>query len=275
MGDLFGVQSLLLTFVIRMGSAFLILFAGRWLAGRTRDWGHALLVKTGLTQSLQEVATKFLYYSIWGASLLIALTVIGVPTASLVAFIGIALVILGIALQESIGNFAATIIFLLFEPFQVGDFIETGGVAGTVQEIQVFNTVLHKLDRTVAILPNGKIQSDGLLNYSKLPEIRVDLQVGISYATDIPHARQVILDVLRQDPRVLDSPAPEIVVLGFGDSSVNLGIRPYARGHDYWPLLWDLPEAVKNGFDAAGIVIPFPQRDLHLITSPGLPIESS
>ncbi len=258
-------QSILLTLLLRLGAAILILIAGRWLARRACRWAYPLIAKTTLTDSLKELAVKALYFGILFAAFLFALTVLGVPTTSVVTSVGIVAVILGIALQESIGNFAATVIFLLFEPFEVGDVIETGGVSGKVVEIQLFSTVIHKGNQTVAVLPNSRIQSDGVVNFSKLPELRIDLEIGIGYDDDIAKARAVALDILQQDPRVLKDPVPQIVVLGLDDSSVKLGIRPFVKGEEYWPVFWDMTERLKTGFDAAGISMPFPQRDIHMI----------
>lgn len=250
---------------LRIGGAFAIMLVGRWLARRSRDWVRRLLLKTTLTESLSELTVKGAYYGVLGSAALIALTVLGVPVTSLVAAIGVIVVILGIALQESIGNFAATVIFLLFNPFEVGDLIETGGVLGTVQEIQVFNTVLHKADHKVVVLPNAKIQADGITNYSKLPVLRIDLDISISYDDDIAEAKRVAKEVVTEDPRVLSDPEPFIIVQELDDSGVNLSVRPFVRGEDYWWTMWDLREALKVGFDEAGITIPYPQRDVHLI----------
>ncbi len=264
--DIFqSLQSNLLGVALHLGGALLIMLIGRWLAAKARDWVQKLLLKTTLTESLSELTIRATYYGILFGAALTALSVLGVPTASLVAAIGIIVVILGIALQESIGNFAATVTFLLFTPFEVGDLIETGGTVGTVQEIQVFNTVLLKADRKVVVLPNSKVQADGITNYSKEPVLRIDLEIGISYDDDIAAARRVARETVTADPRVLADPAPQIVVLELDDSSVNLGIRPFVRGENYWQTMWDLREQLKVSFDEAGITIPYPQRDVHMI----------
>lgn len=260
-----NLQTDLLNLALHLGGALLIMLIGRWLAVKARDWVQKLLLKTTLTESLSELTIRATYYGILFGAALTALSVLGVPTASLVAAIGIIVVILGIALQESISNFAATVTFLLFTPFEVGDLIETGGTLGTVQEIQVLNTVLLKADRKVVVLPNSKVQADGITNYSKEPVLRIDLEVGISYDADIAEAKRVAMQTITTDSRVLTEPAPQIIVLELDDSSVNLGIRPFVSGEDYWQTMWDLREQIKVDFDEAGITIPYPQRDVHMI----------
>ncbi|NJN81560.1 MAG: mechanosensitive ion channel family protein [Caldilineaceae bacterium] len=225
------LQSVVLALALRFGAALLIVLVGRWLAKMAKRWMAKVLAKTTLTESLADVTVKFTYYSVLGAAALTALSVLGVPTTALVAFIGVVIVILGIALQESLGNFAATVIFLLFEPYRVGDLIETGRVVGTVHEIQIFDTVIHCADRKVVVLPNGKIQAEGVTNYSKQPILRVDIEIGISYRDDIQSAKRIALEVVCENALVLEDPPPQIIVLELGDSSVKLGIArsPEAR----------------------------------------------
>ena len=252
-------QALILNIVLRLGGAAGILIAGRWLARLGRQSTKKLLAKTALTDSLKELTLKIVYFSVLGIAVIVALSLLGIPTTMLIAAIGIVVVVLGIALQESISNFAATVNFLMFEPFNVGDLIETSDKMGVVSELQVFNTVLKQADGKVVILPNGKIQSDGLTNYSKSPALRIDLAVGIGYRDDLEQAKQTVLELLTADAWVLADPPPQVVVLELGDSSVILGIRPFVKGEDYWLAKWDLTEKIKNRFDEAGITIPYPQ----------------
>jgi small conductance mechanosensitive channel len=260
-----GTPSLLLEVLLRFGSAIAIIVVGRWLARASRRWMGKLLVKTTLSDTIKELSLNVTYFVTYGMSILLALSVLGISTSTLLTVIAVVVVVLGIALQESIGNFAATVIFMLFEPFTVGDMIETGGVVGTVNEIQVFNTVLYQQDGKVVSLPNGKIQSDGVTNYSKLPSLRVDVEVGISYEDDLDKAMQTVHNLLAADPRVLDDPPARVFVLELDDSSVNLAVRPFVKGEDYWIMKWSLTEQLKRSFDDAGITIPFPQRDVHVV----------
>ncbi len=175
----------------------------------------------------------------------------------------------GIALQQSLGNFAATIIFLLFKPFEVGDLIETGGVRGTVKEIQLFNTVLLTFDQKIVTLANAKIQAEGIANFSKTGILRSDMLFGISYDDDLTKAKQLIEELVVADERILTDPQPQIAVLELGDSSVNIGVRPFVKTEDYLNVRFDMIEKVKLRFDEAGITIPYPQRDVHISQSNG------
>ena len=176
----------------------------------------------------------------------------------------IIVVILGIALQQSISNLAATIIFMLFQPFRLGELIDANGVMGTVKEIQFFSTVLVTGDNKEITVPNSKIQGNNLVNYTRLGRLRVDFVFGVSYADDLRKVKEVLHEILAADPRVLADPAPNIFVQALDDSSVNIAARPWVKPDDYWSLQWDIPERVKLRFDAEGITIPFPQRDVHL-----------
>ena len=221
-----------------------------------------------MTPSLITLATTVTFYGIWLVGVMAALVILGVPvdTVLLVA-VGV-LLVLGIALQESLRDLAATVNFIMFGHFEVGDLIETNGILGTVREIELLNTSLLCADRKVAVLPNGKIQQEGLLNYSKEGILRVDLVFTISYEDDLPRAKEVIKQLLSEDARILDDPAPMIMVLELGDSGVDIGARPYVKSEDYWRVGWDLTEAMKLRFDQQGITIPYPQQDVRVKPEP-------
>ncbi len=144
------------------------------------------------------------------------------------------LVILGIALQQTVRDLAAGVIFFLFKPFASGELIGTNAFIGTVEEIQLFNTVLVQGDNKVVILPNSQVQQNGITNYSRMGTLRIDLVFGIDYGDDLRKARQVLEEIMAADPRVLRDPAPQVIVLALGDSSVNLGVRPWVKVQDYW-----------------------------------------
>ena len=263
------VRVTVIPILLRVLAAFVVLIVGRWLAGRTRSALAHTLAKTDLTESMVTLLTVLTYYSILILGVLAALAVLGVPVTTLVAGAGVILIILGIALQQSLGNLAATVIFFLFKPFEVGDIIETSGKMGVVKEIQVFSTVLLTFDSKVVILPNGKIQGNGVTNYSKMGILRADMTFGISYEDDIARAKGILEELVSADERILAEPGPQIAVLELGDSSVNIGVRPFAKTEDAWNVKFDMMEKVKQRFDEAGISIPFPQRDVHVIQSNG------
>jgi small conductance mechanosensitive channel len=195
---------------------------------------------------------------------LAALAKFGIQTASFVAVLGAAGFAIGFALQGSLSNFAAGVLLLVFRPFKVGDYVEAGGVAGSVKEIQIFNSVLATPDNVKITVPNGKIYGDVIRNYAGYETRRVDWPVGIAYDAPIGKAMDVILNILKSDERILGDPEPLVAVGELADSSVNLVVRGWAKGSDYWSLKFDLTRRIKEELDAAGIEIPFPQRVVHM-----------
>ena len=243
----------------------IVLIIGRFLAKVTRKWMDKSLRKTELTESLIVLTTTLTYYTGLLLALLIALAILGVPAAALAGTVSVIVIVLAITLQTSLGNLAATITFLLFKPFEVGDFIETAGVMGFVQEIQVFSTVIVSPNRKTHVLPNSKIQGAGLANYSKTGTIRVDLAFGISYDSDVDRAKQIIEDLLSEHESVLVDPPPQVFLQKLDDSKMDIAAWPFVRLVDFLPFQNDIVQRVKNSFDEAGIIIPFPQQDIHLV----------
>jgi small conductance mechanosensitive channel len=254
----------LLQLALRVVAAILVFFVGRWLARRARTALKLALGKTAIAPSMTRLLLLLVYYSILLITLIVALALIGFPITALLTASLIIVVILGIALQQSIANLAATIIFMLFQPFKLGEQIKSNNVLGTVKEIQFFSTVLVSGDNMEVTIPNSKIQGDTLLNYTRLGKLREDFVFGVSYQADLEKVKRVLHELVTSDPRVLADPAPLIFVKELGDNSVQVAVRPWVKPEDYWTLQWDLPERVKLRFDAEGIDIPYPQRDVHL-----------
>ena len=251
--------------LLHVGVAALIMLAGRWLARRSRIWLAQVMARATLTPSMESLFLSVAYYSVWILTIKAALIVLGVPATAVVTVVGVALILLGVALQQSLRDLAASVNFVLFKPFVVGDLIETKGITGTVEEIQLFNTVLVRWDNRVVILPNGEIQQAGITNFTKKQVLRTDLTFGIGYGDDIGQARRLIEELVTADPRVLPDPPLQILVTELGDSSVNLGVRAAVAASDYWNLQNDLREQVKLRFDHEGITIPFPQRTVRVV----------
>ena len=254
----------LIQFGLKVGAAILVFLIGRWLARRARKMLGVALAKTTIPPSMARLLLLAVYYVIMLIVLIVALAIVGFPVTALLSASLIIVVILGIALQQSISNLAATIMFMLFQPFRLGEFIDANGVLGTVKEIQFLSTVLVTGDNKEVTIPNSKIQGSNMSNYTRLGKLRVDFQFGVSYADDIQKVKAVLSEILAADPRVLADPAPNIFVQALDDSSVNIAARPWVKTEDYWSLQWDIPERVKLRFDAEGITIPFPQRDVHI-----------
>jgi len=198
-----------------------------------------------------------------------ALTQLGVDTTSLIALVGAAGLAIGLALQDSLKNFAAGVLLIIFRPFKEGDYVETAGIAGLVEHITIFNCVLRTPDNREVIVPNGAIYSNVITNYSARDTRRIDLTFGIGYDSDLRRAKTVLEELVAADTRILSEPEPVIAVSALADSSVNLIVRPWVRSEDYWNVLWSLTEQVKLRFDDEGISIPYPQMDVHLHRSAG------
>ena len=259
-------QTIVVPFAVRALLALVVFYVGRWLARNIRRWVIASLQKTGLTASFVTLITALAYYGALILTVVVMLAVLGVPTATLAAIVGIVVVVLAISLQQSLGNLAATIIFLLFKPFKIGDVIETGGVLGIVQEIQMFHTTLIAPDGKTHVLPNGNIQSSGLANYSTTNRLRINLNFGIDYSSDVDQAKVILMNLLEADERVLAEPAVRVFVHELADSSVQLVAWPFVTVDHYLTFHTHFVEQVKKAFDQAGISFPFPQQDVHLFT---------
>jgi small conductance mechanosensitive channel len=197
---------------------------------------------------------------------LAALAKFGIQTASFVAVLGAAGFAIGFAMQGSLANFAAGVLILVLRPYRTGDYIDVAGVAGTVKGIELFTTELATPDNVKIMVPNGKIYGDIIKNYSANDTRRVDLVIGIGYASSIQKAIETVTTLIKEDERILSEPAPQIAVSELADSSVNLVVRPWVKKEDYWTLRFDLTQKIKEAFDQKGIEIPFPQRAVHMIS---------
>jgi len=257
------VYELITIYGIRVIGALVILVIGRWVAK-----GIALFIKRLMTnRKTDETLVGFIadlsYVALLAFVIIAALNQLGIQTASFIAVLGAAGLAVGLALQGSLSNFAAGVLMIIFKPLRVGDFVEAGGTAGVVEEVQIFTTVLKTPDNKMIIVPNSKIMGDNIINYSAKGTRRVDLVFSIAYSDDIDTARRVILETAENDSRVQGDPKPVALVSELADSSVNLTLRAWTSANDYWDVYFDMIEKVKKSFDIQGITIPFPQRDVH------------
>ncbi len=221
--------------------------------------------KFELSLLLRRMVISIVRNTVLVIGVLIALAQVGISLGPLLAGMGLVGFVVGFALQDTLSNFAAGMLILIYRPFDVDDFIEAGGVSGMVSEMSLVNTTILTFDNQTIIVPNGKIWGDIIKNVTAQTIRRVDLVFGIGYADDIIKAEKVLADVVSAHPSVLDDPKTMIKVHELGDSSVNFVVRPWVNTEDYWDTYWDLTRAVKLRFDEEGISIPFPQRDVHLI----------
>lgn len=258
------IQALVLQYGVKVLMALVIFVIGKWVVKRLSMVLEKLMEKNAIDPAIRHFTGSLVYYALLIFVCIAALGQLGIQTASFVAIVGAAGLAVGLALQGSLSNFAAGVLLLIFRPFKVGDFIEAAGISGVIQNIQIFTTELHTGDNKKVIVPNGRIISGNIINYSANDTRRVDLVFGIGYQDDIDAARAVIESLLAADERVLDEPKPLVAVVALADSSVNFVCRPWVKSSDYWPVHYSLTEAVKKAFDANGISIPFPQRDVHL-----------
>ena len=241
-----------------------ILIVGKIAAGIC-----AKLVEKGMTRAKADPAVtgftaQLVRYGILLFALIAALQKFGVAGTEFVAILAAAGLAVGLALQGSLSNFAAGMLLLIFRPFKADDLITAAGTTGTVREIGIFTTTLNSPDNKKIIIPNASVTGDTIVNLSANDTRRVDLVACIGYGDDMGKARQVLLDMMANQPKVLKDPEPAVEVVELADSSVNLVVRPWCRPEDYWDVYFGVTRAIKESLDTAGISIPFPQRDVHL-----------
>ena len=254
----------LMTYGLNILAAVVIFVVGKWLAGVLSRFLERLMNKAKVDKTLSSFVRNFSYLIMLIFVIISAIQKLGVETTSIIAVLGATGLAVGLALQGSLANFAAGIMLILFKPFKVGDVVDVDGVVGTVEEIQMFNTIISSLDNKRVIFPNAKVTDDKIVNLSGVDKRRIDLVFGISYDDDIKTAKEALESVVGSDSRILKDPKPTIAVSELGDSSVNLVCRPWVKPTDYWGVYFDILEKGKLELEKRGITIPFPQRDVHL-----------
>jgi small conductance mechanosensitive channel len=256
----------LIDYLPNIAMALVLLIVGFWIIRIINRFVKKFFLKKDYDLTLEKFIESLIN---WGLKIVLAVLVItqlGVESASLVAIIGAAGLAVGLALQGSLANFAGGVLILLLKPFKVGDFIAAQGVEGTVKEISIFNTRLNTFGNQLAILPNGKLSNENIINYTEESLRKENLTFGISYDCDIKLAKDILLNLVNEQEAILqiEGKMPQIVVTALADSSVNISVRYWADIADFWNLRFLILEEAKIRLEAAGIVIPFPQRDVHL-----------
>jgi small conductance mechanosensitive channel len=262
--DMEKLQGIGVEYGAKILGALLILVIGLWVAKLVKKLIVQLMGKSKVDPTLIAFVSSLVHVVMQVFVIVAALEKLNVKTTSFVAILGAAGLAIGLALQGSLANFAAGILMIIFKPFKLGDVIKAGGVVGTVREIGIFTTIIDTLDNAKTIVPNAKLTADNITNFSFNDTRRVDLVAGISYGDDIDKARAAIEAALKEVPGILETPAPDILVSEMADSSVNFAVRPWCKPADYWSVHFGVTESIKKKFDAEGICIPFPQRDVHL-----------
>jgi len=246
--------------------AIVIFIVGRIVARIITNAIGKMMTKSKVDETLIKFGKNMIYITLMIFVILAALGKLGIETTSFAAILAAAGLAIGLSLQGTLGNFASGVMLILFRPFKVGDFVEAGGVAGVIEEIQIFSTRMKSGDNKEITVPNGQIVGSTITNYSAKETRRIDMVIGVGYNDDLKKVRAVLEEILKKDQRVLEDPAPTIGLIELGESSVNFVVRPWVKTGDYWPALFDLQEEIKLRFDAEGISIPFPQRDLHIVS---------
>ncbi|GAB6094092.1 small-conductance mechanosensitive channel MscS [Desulfatiferula olefinivorans] len=249
---------------LKIVAAILVLVIGKWLSQKIANLIAKLLEKNKVDVTLVGFLSNIIYYALLIMVVIAAAGQLGINTTSFLTIVGAAGLAVGLALKDSLANFAAGVMLILFRPFKVNDVVNAGGVTGKVQSINIFNTIMTTPDNQKVIVPNNNIAAGVITNITANDTRRVDLVVGISYTDNIKTAKDVLTEIVEKDSRVLKDPAPTIAVSELGDSSVNLVVRPWVKTGDYWDVYFALTETIKTTFDEKGISIPFPQTDVHL-----------
>jgi small conductance mechanosensitive channel len=256
------------TYSVKIIAALLIFLIGKWLAGKISKLISKLLGKNRVDVTLLSFLENIIYYTLIIIVIIAALGQLGINTTSFLTIVGAAGLAIGLALKDSLSNFASGVMLILFRPFGEGDAVTAGGVSGSVVAISLFNTTLNTPDNQRIIVPNSSITGNVITNVTANDTRRVDLVIGVGYDDDIKKAKEVLTKIIQEEPRVLDTPKPLIAVSELADSSVNFVVRPWVKTSDYWAVYFDLTEKIKLTFDEQGISIPYPQQDVHIHTQP-------
>jgi len=268
-------DSYVFPWLINLIWAAVIFLVGRYIIRLIVNLIRRVMKRTDQAPILVNFVVNVTSMALLLVVIIIALDQLGVDTTSLIAVLGAAGIAVGLALQDSLKNFASGALMVIFRPFKTGDYVEAAGVSGSVETIHMFHTLLRTPDNKVVIVPNGQIYSDSIINYSAMDTRRIDMQFGIGYDDDIRKARQLLEGIVNADERILDDPAPQIALSELADSSVNFVVRPWVKSGDYWAVKFDITEKVKLAFDDNGISIPYPQMDVHLFEENKKPLNSS
>ncbi|KAA9133983.1 mechanosensitive ion channel [Marinihelvus fidelis] len=259
-----GITDILITFGFNLLIALVILFLGMRLGRFTQHWAEKVMRKKEMDDILVDFIGTIIWWLILAITFVAALQKLGIPATSLVAVLGAAGLAIGLALKDSLSNFAAGVMLVMFRPFAKGDFVEAAGESGSVEEIHLVNTLIVTPDNREITLPNGAIWNSPIINYTTRDTRRIDMEFGVGYGDDLKVAAEILMRVCTEHPKVLKDPAPVVLITALADSSVNFWVRPWTATSDYWVVRAEIMEKAKAELEAAGCNIPFPQRDVHI-----------
>ena len=262
-----SIVAIVVEYGVDIVGAIVLLIIGWMVAGWVRRGvRHALDRIPGMDETLKPFLAKLVWYVTMIFVLVAVLNQFGVQTTSVIAVMGAAGLAIGLALQGTLANVASGVMLLFLRPFNIGDYVDAGGIAGTVVEIGLFNTEITTNNGLCLIVPNSKIWASPITNFSRNPTRRFDIPVGIGYDDDVDGAMALLAGLMDGDARVLADPEPVVAVDSLGDNAVIIKMRGWTKSDDYWDTLWDLNKAIKVDLQAAGYSIPFPQRDIHIVS---------
>ncbi|HIH8968551.1 small-conductance mechanosensitive channel MscS [Serratia marcescens] len=257
-------QDLLIQYAVNIVAAIVILIIGSIVARVVGNALNRVMKLRGIDATVADFLSAIVRYGVLAFTFIAVLGRVGVQTTSVIAVLGAAGLAVGLALQGSLSNFAAGVLLVIFRPLRVGEYVDLGGVAGTVDQVQIFSTTLRTADNKTIVVPNGKIIAGNIINYSREPNRRVDIVVGVAYNADIDVVKKVLGDVIAADKRIMHAKGVTVRLNEMAPSSLNFVTRSWTTNAEYWNVYFDLMENFKRALDANNIGIPFPQMDVHL-----------
>lgn len=249
---------------LKVIAAIAIFIIGKWVSNKLTIVAKKMMTKAKVEATLVEFFESIIYFVLLLTVVLASLNTLGINTTSFLAVFGAASLAIGLALKDSLSNIGAAVIIIIFRPFKVNDVINAAGVTGSVKDINLFSTIIEPVDKSIVVVPNSSIISGNITNFSEREIRRVEHVFGIGYDDDLKLAKDTLMNIIKDDKRILDEPAPLVAVGELGDNSVNFTFRAWVKSDDYWDVHFDMLEKVKLTFDEKGISIPYPQMDVHM-----------
>jgi len=259
------IDSYVLPWGVNLFMAALVFIIGRWVARIVVKIIRKLMTRANMDDILVNFIASIVSAVLQLVVIIAVLDRLGVDTTSLIAVLGAAGLAVGLALKDSLSNFAAGVMLIIFRPIKTGDFVEAAGISGTVEHINIFSSVFKTGDNKEIIVPNGNIYGGVITNYSARDTRRIDMVIGIGYGDDLKKAKEIICEILDADARILKDPAYAVALGDLGDNAITINVRPWSASSDYWAVRSDTLETIKTKFDAAGISFPYPQMDVHVV----------
>ena len=258
-------QALLLSYAVNIVAALAIIIVGLIVARIVSNTVNRLMRARHIDATVADFLSALVRYAVIAFTLIAALGRVGVQTASVIAVLGAAGLAVGLALQGSLSNLAAGVLLVVFRPFRAGEYVDLGGIAGTVLNVQIFSTTLRSADGKIVVVPNGKIIAGNIINFSREPVRRNEFIIGVAYDADIDKVKQLLTNIIESDERILKDREMTVRLNELGASSVNYVVRVWSKSSDLQSVYWDVLERIKRDFDANGIGFPYPQMDVHVI----------